>query len=80
MKYKTLTQKGLPKQPSEMNDTQWDVVKRMCAWKPDDRISLSEAVESLAELASAEFYLKTEVEWAEHKASKHILEPELAVL
>lgn len=76
VKYKAVTQKALPKQPVEMNDEQWKLVKLMCAWHPKDRINISKAVKILGRLVNEEFYLKTEVLWAEHKAKQPASEPE----
>lgn len=76
VKIKILTQKELPKQPSEMNGKQWDLVRRMCAWEPKDRIRINTAVKLLAEFADEEVDQKYEAEWAAYKANEPTSEPD----
>lgn len=66
-----LRRRALPKQPSEMNDVQWKLVKRMCVWEPAARINISTVTETLAELALQE----SAAAWADHKASRETSKP-----
>ncbi|RLN77935.1 hypothetical protein BBJ28_00025749 [Nothophytophthora sp. Chile5] len=40
--------------PDGMRDDEWDVVKKLCALKPEDRPTMEQAIEMLAELAARE--------------------------
>lgn len=41
------------------------LIKRMCAWKPTDRITISQVVKTLLQLAGEELDLREEAEWDE---------------
>ncbi|KAG3138512.1 hypothetical protein PI126_g16884 [Phytophthora idaei] len=43
----------LPVQPAICEDNEWDLIKQMCAFKPEDRIKISTAVDELTKLANA---------------------------
>ncbi|GMF30513.1 unnamed protein product [Phytophthora lilii] len=38
---------GTPDKPTDMTDSQWQLVKRMCSYDPRDRISASDVVREL---------------------------------
>ncbi|KAL4144874.1 hypothetical protein PRNP1_013999 [Phytophthora ramorum] len=46
------TKGRLPAQPKACKDNQWELVKRMCAFNPKDRIKISTVVDELAKLAT----------------------------
>lgn len=51
VKYKVLKLKQLPKRPTEVNDEQWELISRMCAWEPKDRPTMKQVVDALGKLA-----------------------------
>lgn len=61
-----------------MNDAQWDLVKRKCAWDAVDRITISKAVDVLFELADDELDLKAEAEWTEDEEPSYEPDPFLS--
>lgn len=79
VKHKLLKEKMLPKQPVELNDVQWDLVKRMCAWEPADRIDVSDILTALQELEEDEAEKNFAREWEEHVANQPASEPEPAL-
>ncbi|GMF64586.1 unnamed protein product [Phytophthora lilii] len=46
-------QEKLPSRPSICSDEHWQLVKRMCVFKPEQRLKISTVVDALAELASS---------------------------
>jgi len=42
----------LPSRPEMCEDSQWELVKRMCAFEPEQRIKISTVVDELAELST----------------------------
>lgn len=36
----------IPNQPEELTEQQWEAVTKMCAFDPDERMTLEEAIES----------------------------------
>ncbi|GMF56758.1 unnamed protein product [Phytophthora fragariaefolia] len=46
------TKGKLPAQPSSCRDNQWDLVKQMCAFEPEQRIKISTVVDRLAMMAT----------------------------
>lgn len=65
VKHKVVMQKELPKQPANANEKQWELVRKMCAWDPSERLDMSEVVAVLMDLADEELNLKIESEWKE---------------
>lgn len=63
VKHKVVMQKELPKQPANANETQWKLVRAMCAWDPAERLDMSEVVTILMALADEEVNLQIESEW-----------------
>lgn len=71
VKLKILNHKSLPKQPTEMNESQWNLVKRMCTWEPTERITISKAVDILQELD----FDDAKSRYAVHKAEIQGMQP-----
>lgn len=63
VKFKVVKFHELPKQPVEMTDSQWDLIQRMCATNPNDRIAMATAVDALKDFADEEYYDHMQKEW-----------------
>lgn len=61
VRYKVLNQKALPQQPDNMNDSQWALIRGMCAWEPAERFSIDQVVERLKDIYFKELKLEYEV-------------------
>lgn len=71
VKHKVVMQKELPKQPANANEKQWELVRKMCAWDPSERLDMGEVVALLMALADEELNLKIESEWKEVHGAEH---------
>lgn len=54
IKRKVLTRQELPQQPTSMNDEQWELIEKMCAWNPSERIDIAAVVKILKEFCDQE--------------------------
>ncbi|OWZ08876.1 Protein kinase, partial [Phytophthora megakarya] len=53
VKFHVTRKKFLPR-PTEFDDAHWNLVERLCAFEPSERIKLSEAIEVLRSFAATE--------------------------
>lgn len=46
VKHKVTVLKELPKQPPSMTEKQWQLIQKMCAWEPAQRLDMTAVVEA----------------------------------
>lgn len=63
VKNKVVKLHELPNQPTEMNDAQWKLIKRMCSTNPADRTDMATVARELKEFAVDELDNRLQKEW-----------------